>query len=273
MTFQGGGSGLDELESSTKSVSKRLKGLLQIAKGRQASPRYVKAVSDALALTESAVEAVHNPAAPLPKLQSDGIPTRNDAKSVARHMTETLSAHPDAPGGKNDSGMNELAPAVVLRGRCDAIAVPELLEFLGQIGKTGVLWVKSKKETFTIQMEDGFVVNAYSDNTPREHLLGAILLEQGALTEGQLEMFLQSFTRWSGHIGTALEKDKLVSHEQLAAALERQVHLLFQRIASAEKATFTFSEGTTAAHDRRVKLSVVQLVLESARASDEAARE
>jgi hypothetical protein len=267
-----GGRDLDELASSSRSLAKRLRGLAQAARTRQASPQFVKAITDAHALTEAAADAVDNPAAPIPTLSREGLPTKSDPRSVARHMTDALSQHPDAPGGKNEIAMSDLAPAVVLRGRCDAISVSELLEFLGHIGKTGVLWVKAKGETFTIQMEEGFVVNAFSDNTPREHLLGNILLEQNSITEGQLEMFLQSFTRFSGHIGQALEKDKLVSQEQLAAALERQVYLLFQRIAASKRATFTFSEGTTGTHDRRVRLSVVQLVLESARAQDEADR-
>ena len=55
--------------------------------------------------------------------------------------------------------------------------------------------------------------------SPRELLLGNILLEQGAVTQERLSAFLAKHSRWNGMLGTALEREEIVSKEQLVEQL------------------------------------------------------
>jgi len=265
---------LDELAATSKSLTKRILALAQVAQRRHATAKFIQCVSEAAELTDAATRVVKAPHMPVPTIRNrpNMDPTTHDPRSVAQHMWKTLSEHPDAPADGKETGMTDMAPSVVLRGRCDSVSVAEILEFFGQLAKTGVMWVRGREETFTIQLEEGYVVNAFSNNAPREHLLGNILIAQGSISAEQFDRFLASFSSGKGKIGEALEREQLVTKQQLSEALETQVYLLFERIAQAEKATFTFSERTQGAHDQRLRMSVVHLLLESARMTDEAAR-
>lgn len=263
---RGTGEGVPELEAATRSLVKRLHGLLQVAQGRMASPRFLQAARDAAELLEAAGRSLSDPTVPVPRLRADARDA-TDPAHVARSMRRALAgaAHAEA------MDITGLAPQVVLRGRCESVAVPELLEFLAQMRKSGVLHVKTREETFSVFLRNGDVVHAVSNNGPAEDRLGAILVEQGALTEARLEGFLESFSRWKGRIGDALLRDGLVTEEALQRALETQVRRLFDRMTRARPATFTFSEGHSAGSEARLRLSVVALLLDAARRKDEKA--
>lgn len=271
----GGGHDLEEVEATARSLAKRLRALADVANGRNAARPFVKGTREAAELLDAALVALKRPDSPVPTLRRPELGGANTPGSVARHMGNGALPVPDAPappappaGGE----FRDLAPAVVLNGRCAFVGFSELLEFLGSLRKSGILWVKSPAETITIQLQDGFVVHASTNNSPRDERLGNVLVLQGAIEAHRLEAFLARHSRWNGKLGVALERDELVSPDQLVRALEYQIQKLFERLAhSPPEATFTFNEqpGMVAA-DNRVRMSVVQLLLESLERKDRA---
>ena len=66
-----------------------------------------------------------------------------------------------------------------LKGKSQAVAIPEILGFVSSLRKNGVLRINSRDECFLIQLEQGKVVYAQGDNPPQGQLLGEIVGRSG----------------------------------------------------------------------------------------------
>ena len=205
-------------------------------------------------------------------------------RSIQRHELGVPSALPSPAGTTvsrlanrllgGDPAERRVAPEELsegLRGYSWAISIPDILGFLKIQSKTGLLTVTLGMEIVTIELEQGELVHAISDNAPLEARLGEILVRQGALSRGHFESFLvHSAPATTKRLGELLEAKGLVTREQLRRALETQVQSLFHRLFEAQNACFTFVEGKPAESDGRIRMDVTSLLLESARHKDEA---
>ena len=159
-----------------------------------------------------------------------------------------------------------------LRGHTQAITIPEVLGFVSSLRKSGVLRVKTRDEAFLIQLELGEVIYAQGDNPPDGHLLGEILIAQGALTIAGLEEVLATGMGDTEVLGDALVASGRVTSEALRIALSYQVQTIFHRVFMASDAVFQFDEGVQLSVPADIRLNVTSLLLESARTSDEGLR-
>lgn len=157
-----------------------------------------------------------------------------------------------------------------IRGSSGTISIPDFLGFLQMQGKTGLMEVNLPRERITIHVSRGDIVEAFSDNSPIGARLGEILVEQGAVDANTLNSFFVYHTRSSGRVGRALEVLELVDERQLRAALSEQVVRMVGRMLQAEDAPFVFHEGRIDGSQVDFRLSVIELLLESARQADEA---
>ena len=160
-----------------------------------------------------------------------------------------------------------------LRGHTTAITIPEILGFVSSLRKSGVLRVHSPREAFLIQLEQGAVVYAQGDNPPRGGRLGEILVRQGALAQADLDRIVEGDSVNLAVLGRTLLNEGLVTKEALCIALAFQVQLLFHRMFAAKDAAFQFDEGRQMMAPEDIRLNVTSLLLESARSSDEGARD
>lgn len=160
-----------------------------------------------------------------------------------------------------------------IQGSSRAVTVVELLSFISSSQKSGILSVRSPAESFLVQLEDGRVVYARGDATPREERLGQLLLRSGALRREQLEEALASRGERDLRLGDLLEQRGLVTPEALQAALGEQVQRLFHRLCVPGDQRFRFFEGLRIESRPRVSMNVTQLLLECARIWDESVLE
>jgi hypothetical protein len=150
-----------------------------------------------------------------------------------------------------------------------AISIPDLLSFLQMQGKTGILRINIGTEVISLVIEEGGLVNAFSDNSPPGLRLGEILVRQGRLEMERLQRFLTEFNLGREPLGEALERAGLVSREELEEALEFQIRLIFVRLLCSEKAYFRFEPGTMPAGGT-ARYSIMQFLLDACRIHDEA---
>jgi hypothetical protein len=155
-----------------------------------------------------------------------------------------------------------------LQGFSWAIEIPQVLEFLDWLRKSGTLEVSTLAETFTVVFANGQVVHATSDQAPPGSRLGDVLVEQGALAQEQVAAFVRSPQAQGMPLGEALVKHGRITGEQLYAALEQQVRRLFLRLFSVQDATFSFYEVIGTPSDYCVRINTKALLFESAMASD-----
>jgi hypothetical protein len=157
----------------------------------------------------------------------------------------------------------------VLSGHASVVPVSDLLAFLSGLRRSGMLWVETEREGFLVQLREGAVVYAQGDNPPRNQLLGEILVEAGALQRDALEAALGAASKERKVLGTWLVNAGRISQGDLTTALATQVQMIFDRMFGARDARWQFEDGTHMVESSDVRLNVIQLLLESARASDE----
>lgn len=190
------------------------------------------------------------------------------AETIAERMIESLArdARPIA-GGEPPSPNHTLA----LRGFQPGLELPDLVGFLSSLKVDGRLEVQSQNELFLLEFEKGDVVHAQSSQSPLGQRLGDLLEEQGAISRTLLEATRR---RYPGpRLGQVLLVEKLVTRTQLLAALQAQIHLLFQRLFEAKTKEFTFWIGPPIHAEGEVRLNATSLLLDSARECDERSRQ
>lgn len=257
----------EELAASMRGLAKKARLLSRLGDDRLVDGAVFKRVTqDAIRLLEAAAEVLFRPGMVVPRLPNEAASL--EPSTIAREMTRgpVFSAQPASTPNPPSSSVSSLS------GSTEDFSVPDLLQFLGALRKSGVLFVRCSKELFTVHIEDGQVVHATSNNAPSGDRLGDLLISGGMITKQQFDAFLTRYTRAAGKIGVALEREELVTREQLASVLETQVQRLFHRMFNAPGATFSFQQRAVHGVDHRINLSMTQLLLESARALDESGR-
>jgi len=163
---------------------------------------------------------------------------------------------------------------LALRGSATLVALPDLLTFLCSIKKTGVLLVDAIDERFAVELREGDIVHAHSDCAPAGERLGDVLVEQGVITQVDLDALLagRSKTRGEDRLGTRLIERGYGSTEQLLAALEVQIRRLFHRLFTTVATELVFWEGPCVWGEDGMRLNATKLLLDGARAMDESSR-
>ena len=159
-----------------------------------------------------------------------------------------------------------------LTGSNSTVPVPDILSFLANMRRSGVLWVDTLTEAFQIELGNGEVTYASSDNPPPGSRLGEILVQQGAITSADLYEFLQRYVNSQEMFGAVLEREGIITREQLSRALGRQMQMIFGRLFAADIATYHFAPGLRLAADSLLRGNVTHLLLDSAREADEQQR-
>ncbi len=163
--------------------------------------------------------------------------------------------------------------ASCLSGSSRIVPVVDFLVFLSGLRRTGVLWVDTLDETFRIELSEGEVTYASSDNPPPGSRLGEILVEQGSLTRERLDEMLEVKDELPELFGTALLRREIIDRDGLHRALVRQMQQIFQRLFAADVATYHFAAGLRVVADPDLRCNVTYLLLECAKRADETDRD
>ena len=186
----------------------------------------------------------------------------SDLISMGERPESSTSGDSDEADGNPDLG-----------GSTANLPISSILELLSANRKSGTLHMTSGVETFTLEILEGDVVHASSNQYAQEQLLGSILVARDQIGVEQLEEFYKRYTRRSNATDETLERESLVSREDLVSALEEQVQELFNRLYAAGSGTFDFYVGGSSNIEQRIRMNVTRLLLESARTKDEQERQ
>lgn len=197
-----------------------------------------------------------------------------------RRMARELECLPALPGESPSSRSPEDAVDMSDRKRCQhadnvlighasVASVSEVLGFLSAMGKSGVLWVDVPQESFLVQLKDGAVVYAQGNNPPGGQRLGEILVRQGALDTEEMRLALREASEANEVLGGHMVRKGTITAAQLSRALAEQAQMIFHRMFGNPEASYHFEDGVRMVDSQDVRLNVIQLLLESARVSDE----
>lgn len=191
-------------------------------------------------------------------------------RTVALRMLASGGPESEAPATAQ-AAHDERPPSprhiLVLRGSEGIFSGPDLVSFLGVQQKTGLLEIRTPNQMFTLELDAGQVAHLQSNRAGKGERLGDILVEMGVVDRRAVEEAYRVNPR--GRVGELLLNNGLVHEEQLFEALQRQIHLLFQRLAAEPMERFTFWAGPLMHAQERLRLNATALMLEAARVKDE----
>jgi hypothetical protein len=206
-----------------------------------------------------------------PAFEPDSGESDDPTKAASRRRSLITRAHGDEDGSWTDL-MGEGPPSAnhthALHGHGTVLPIPELIGFLGTLGKSGILKVCTQKEVFTFEFQDGEIVHGEASRAPLGQRLGDLLVSHGAVDRRTLENARNEVPTWK--VGRLLLQKRFITREQLSAALRSQIQLMFNRLFREEAKVYTFWSGPPICADEGVRLNTTSVLLEGARVSDEA---
>lgn len=188
------------------------------------------------------------PEAPTPEARAPQKPVAPPAAAPK----PTASSAPVASGGRGNAAPKEPSapPAAaaaaapessMLHGSTETLPMRSVFQFLGRTRKSGQLHVAMEKEKVRFEFVDGCMVGTSSTNSPKDELLGSILVELGLVNSQQVEALVKEHGDGRQRLGAALIKAKLVDQSQLADVIDRQTTRRFQRIVTQKRASYEFA--------------------------------
>lgn len=151
----------------------------------------------------------------------------------------------------------------ILHGVLEKVGLPEVLDFLSTMAKTGVLLLRNGNVTKTLHFKRGVVVFATS-NIPDERF-GEMLLREGKITSDQFVEASKQITRGK-RLGKILVEMQALSPRDLWNEVRHQVQEIAYSVLSWDSGTFQFFEGEERTGENiTTSLTVQEILLEGLR--------
>jgi hypothetical protein len=190
-----------------------------------------------------------------------GLSAAGSQRGVAIRMLQSGCPASDAT---HPSDSVERAPSrahvLALAGSDALLPAPEVVALVAARAQTGIVKLRTNRETFTLEFDAGQVAHMHSSVAAEGERLGDILVRLGWLQTQQVESVRSGNLR--GRFGEVLLSAGLVTEAQLLAALEMQIHLLVGRLCQSQVLNFSFWQGPLvfARPSLRIALSALMLI-------------
>ncbi|MBI3932412.1 MAG: DUF4388 domain-containing protein [Acidobacteria bacterium] len=139
---------------------------------------------------------------------------------------------------------------MALEGTIKDFGLPDIFQLIGLQRKTGVLTLKSDKETVTVTFENGMVVMADSSAKRLEDRLGNVLVKQGKLTKERLDEALQTQKATLQRLGHILVTQNYITTKDLKDALQVQVSQIVFKVFRWREGEYHFAPTDSVDYDR-----------------------
>ena len=190
-----------------------------------------------------------------------GLRIESSQRGLAQRMMQNGCPEADRgglPGGER--GAPSRTHVLRLQGAEGIVSAQEVVSLVAALKKTGVLKLRTERELFTLEFDQGKVAHLETGAPLEGQRLGEILVQRGLLDAGQLATIRSRDRR--GRIGEVLLRGNFVREQPLLDALLAQLHLLIGRLASAPVQWFAFWEGPLVHAHPRLRLELAELLLE-----------
>src|SRR5688572_18186966 len=157
---------------------------------------------------------------------------------------------------------------MAIHGSLKTMTVPELLMWISQGRKTGMLQIRTPQVTEKLGFEDGALT--FSSSSNQKNTLGRILIEQGVVTEAAHKQARDLRKHKSVAVAKALRDLNVVPEEQMIRFLRKKAERELFHLFACEDGEFHFDETWTADLDLLpLNLDVSKLLLRITQQMDE----
>jgi hypothetical protein len=160
---------------------------------------------------------------------------------------------------------------MALEGTIRDFGLPDIFQLIGLQRKTGLLTLKSEKESVIVTFENGMVVMADSSSRRLEDRLGNVLVKQGKLLKERLDDALQTQRATLQRLGHILVGNNSITSKDLKEALQVQVSQIVFKVFRWRDGEYHFAPTEAVDYDRDnfTPMSADFILMEGIRMLDE----
>jgi tetratricopeptide (TPR) repeat protein len=136
----------------------------------------------------------------------------------------------------------------------------QILTYLSEKQKNGILIVKDKNLKKNIYIENGCIIHASSNQN--EDLIGVLLLKSGKITPQQRDKSLEVAKKTGKRIGMILIEGGYITPQDLFAALKQQIKNITFSLLLWHDGVFSFKEYCTFSDFIKIKVNIEKIVHE-----------
>jgi hypothetical protein len=160
---------------------------------------------------------------------------------------------------------------MALEGTIRDFGQPDIFQLIGLQRKTGLLTLKSEKESVIVTFENGMVVMADSSSKRLEDRLGNVLVKQGKLPKERLDEALLTQRATLQRLGHILLTNNCITSKDLKEALQVQVAQIVFKVFRWRDGEYHFAPTEAVDYDRDnfIPMSADFILMEGIRMLDE----
>jgi hypothetical protein len=168
--------------------------------------------------------------------------------------------------------LDEVGRFATLQGTASTMPISGLVTMLATSRKSGCLHFRRSSEHLRFVFADGTVIATATDRSPTDQLLGELLVGRRALSPSRRAELLEIARRRGNSLGAVALEAGDITADDLVGALTVQVQARFDRVYADPDVAYAFVPSEAPAGGGQLQVNPRQLLFDSARRIDEAAR-
>ena len=131
---------------------------------------------------------------------------------------------------------------MALKGTLKDFGIADILQLIGQQGKTGQLHLKARDQSVVVAFQNGNIVRAESATRNKKDLIGTMLVRAELITEAQLEFALETQKRTLQRLGDVLTQQGVVAADRFKQMVQLQTTETLYRLFSWKTGNYEFEQ-------------------------------
>ncbi|MBK7861784.1 MAG: DUF4388 domain-containing protein [Archangiaceae bacterium] len=158
---------------------------------------------------------------------------------------------------------------MALKGTLKDFGIADILQLIGQQGKTGTLHLKSKDQEVHIHFHEGAIVRAESSTRNKKDLIGTMLVRAQLITEAQLQHALDTQKRTLQRLGDVLVSLDAITAEKFKQMVQLQTTETLFKLFTWKSGSYGFEQTEVESDPSVVPLRAESVLMEGFRMVDE----
>ncbi|MBX7099198.1 MAG: DUF4388 domain-containing protein [Myxococcaceae bacterium] len=131
---------------------------------------------------------------------------------------------------------------MALKGTLKDFGIADILQLIGQQGKTGQLHLKARDQEVAIAFKEGAIVRAESSTRRKKDLIGTMLVRAELITEAQLDQALETQRRTLQRLGDVLTAQGAIGQEKFRQMVQLQYTETLYKLFTWKTGTYEFEQ-------------------------------
>lgn len=131
---------------------------------------------------------------------------------------------------------------MALKGTLKDFGIADILQLIGQQGKTGQLHLKARDQEVAIAFKEGAIVRAESSTRRKKDLIGTMLVRAELITEAQLDQALETQRRTLQRLGDVLTAQGAIGADKFRQMVQLQYTETLYKLFTWKTGTYEFEQ-------------------------------